>query len=508
MESDASIRAKAKREVLHREFAAHQDESISCAAFRKLADAVPDVLPVHLDLVHFASRACEYGIARAAARRLLKNFPENPAAVESAALVLARFGHVEEAVAGWLRLARQPRYQVFAWTSLATLAERGQQMGEASDWISQALRIAPGDTIARITAAGFYVKARRREEALTALHPLIAPGIQGYLRVKALYLWGDLHDAMGDAPTAAAAWQEAKACCENHQAKEIAHFRAIHTRGRARRQRNMDELTRPERLRRWMAQAPVSKLPPLTLLIGHPRSGTTLLEQVLAAHPRVVNLDEENAISVGLRNKLFKSPVGVTEFERLDAASPADLAATRQDYRRRVVLLRTLQADSVILDKNPNLTDTAPYLFKPFPELRLLVARRDPRDIVLSCYRQMVGLDSGNVSWLSQQDLAADCATLLEGWECLRDALGPAGNWKEVRYEDLCEDFPTVARGATEFMGLDWHPDQANYRSKQTTKRVASPTYAAVRAPVHTSAIGRWTRYADLLPDLFAPWMR
>ena len=73
----------------------------------------------------------------------------------------------------------------------------------------------------------------------------------------------------------------------------------------------------------------------------------------------------------------------------------------------------------------------------------------------------------------------------------------------EVSYENLCADHENEARKVTAFLGLDWHPDQANYRQVRAKARVASPSYEAVRAPVHNSSIGRWRRYADLLPKLF-----
>ena len=63
--------------------------------------------------------------------------------------------------------------------------------------------------------------------------------------------------------------------------------------------------------------------------------------------------------------------------------------------------------------------------------------------------------------------------------------------------------FENEARKITGLLGLDRHPAQANYRQTRADSPAASPSYAAVRAPVHTASIGRWQRYADLLPGLF-----
>ena len=506
MNPGAWIKAEQKRREIQVRFASDHDEDTACEALRKIAAKVPDLLSIQLDLIAFAARSCEYDLARRIARGLLKNAPENPAVVEQAAAVLARFGQVDEAVLAWRRLARNAAHCVSAWTALARLAERGQRFEEAHGWIQRALQKNPRDATAHLVAAGFAMRQGRHDDALIILHPLVEPGLPPAFRYRALYQWGALHDAVDDYPAAAAAWQEAKRCVEAAFPREVAECRILHARLRSRRQRTLADLT-PERLRRWKAEPVTASLPPITLLIGHPRSGTTLLEQVLSAHPQVVDIDEENAFAVVVRQHLFRGKSGGSEFDWLESAPPASHALARQDYSRRIAMLRELRPDTVILDKNPNLTDFAPYLLKPFPELRLLTARSDPRDIVLSCFRQAVPPDYANISWLNPAELAADCQGMLAGWERLRDTMGPEGNWMEVSYETLCSDFPRTAQTATGFLGLEWHLDQANYRQKHSGKYIASPTYDNVRAPVHTAAIGRWQNYANLLPHLFTPWV-
>jgi hypothetical protein len=180
------------------------------------------------------------------------------------------------------------------------------------------------------------------------------------------------------------------------------------------------------------------------------------------------------------------------------------LAATRRDYLRRISMLREIGPDTgLVLDKNPNLTDFLPFLLRPLPELRLLVARRDPRDILLSCYRLPVLPQTGNIAWLREDHAAEEYRSIMVVWEKLRECLGDDPGWMEVSYEALCTDLEGEARKVTAFLGLGWHPDQANYRAVRAGARVASPSYEAVRAPVHTASVGRWRRYADLLPGLF-----
>jgi hypothetical protein len=167
-------------------------------------------------------------------------------------------------------------------------------------------------------------------------------------------------------------------------------------------------------------------------------------------------------------------------------------------------MLRKIGPDTgLLLDKNPNLTDFLPFLLGPLPELRILVARRDPRDILLSCFRLPVLPQTGNIAWLREDHAAEEYRSIMAVWDKLRDCLGDDPGWLEVSYEALCADHEAEARKVTAFLGLAWHPDQADYRTVRANARVASPSYEAVRAPVHRSSIGRWQRYADLLPELF-----
>jgi hypothetical protein len=228
------------------------------------------------------------------------------------------------------------------------------------------------------------------------------------------------------------------------------------------------------------------------------------LEQVLAAHPQVCDIDEKDALACAVRETLFPNVPDGPNLEELGQCSPEALAATRRDYLRRIAMLRDITPETgLILDKNPNLTDFLPFLLRPFPEVKLLVARRDPRDILLSCFRLPVLPQSGNIGWLREEHAVEDYHSLMSVWEKLRECLGDDPGWLEVSYENLCTDFENEARKITGFLGLDWHPAQTDYRQTRADSPAASPSYAAVRAPVHTASIGRWRRYADLLPELF-----
>ena len=235
--------------------------------------------------------------------------------------------------------------------------------------------------------------------------------------------------------------------------------------------------------------------PRLAFLGGHPRSGTTLIEQVLDAHPGVAALDEPTAFQDVLQPAFF----GTREFtpQRLNRGRRRYLDALAQE------LGRTAEG-KLLVDKNPSPTARLPIWLRVFPELRVLVALRDPRDVVLSCYFQNIPLNGMNVNFLSLERLTRHYADLMDVWLAVRQWEGLVG--LETRYEDTVGNLEQEGRRVTEFLGLPWHDDQMRFYEKSARKQFYSPTYQDVTQPVYARSVARWRHYekhlAPVLPSL------
>ena len=86
-----------------------------------------------------------------------------------------------------------------------------------------------------------------------------------------------------------------------------------------------------------------------------------------------------------------------------------------------------------------------------------------------------------------------------------------AFDWIESRYEDIVDDLESEGRRITEFLGLSWHPQQANFHETARKKFIFAPTYSEVAQPVYHRAVGRWKHYADALAPVqerLAPYCR
>ena len=145
------------------------------------------------------------------------------------------------------------------------------------------------------------------------------------------------------------------------------------------------------------------------------------------------------------------------------------------------------------VDKNPPITAYLPAFLRAFPELRVLIALRDPRDVLVSCYFQTLV----QVSHLSFEKLAQHYACIMDVWLAVREWEGLS--WMETRYEDIVTDLQKEGTRVTNFLGLEWHENQASFHEKNRQKPVLSSNYNDVTQPVYRRSIGRWQAYEKYL---------
>jgi hypothetical protein len=242
----------------------------------------------------------------------------------------------------------------------------------------------------------------------------------------------------------------------------------------------------------------------LALLGGHPRSGTTLLEQVLDTHPEVVSAEEteifHNAAYLPLTRKFSSDPpiLSVLEGAQADA-----LQQSRADYLRSMELfLGGSLGGRLLIDKNPSLTFLIPAMARIFPEMKFVIALRDPRDVCLSCFMQPLSLSQVSAAYLTLKDTVEEYASLMSLWLTIRPLLKTP--YLEVKYEDMVNDLESVAKRTLNFLDLPWNAEVLRFDEHARSKLVRSPTYADVAKPVFKTAVARWRHYEKYL----APHLR
>jgi hypothetical protein len=244
----------------------------------------------------------------------------------------------------------------------------------------------------------------------------------------------------------------------------------------------------PEAMQALQGSGDPSELP--VFVVGMPRSGSTLVEQILAAHPKVLGAGELGDFGVAAAG-------GYAHSSRTAFALTAE--GVRGIGARYAQKLRTLapQAER-IADKQPANFMFVGLIHLALPRARIVHVRRDPRDTCLSCYAQALTSAipySGDLGELGRYYRAYE--KLMAHWR----AVLPPGAMLEIDYEDIVGDFATQARRLVEFCGLEWDERCLDFHTVE--RPVFTASAYQVRRPLYAGSIGRWRHYQEWLGPLF-----
>ncbi|MGD0813408.1 MAG: sulfotransferase [Verrucomicrobiota bacterium] len=388
--------------------------------------------------------------------------------------------------------------------TLATWLERIRHLDEAWECIETCLAQHSKNVQVLFVRAFLLHRKGLNEEAEAALRDLLqtAAPPPSDVMVNACHLLGVVLDALGQY-SEALIWLGKSKTLRRPTVNAAALEQTYEKTNQARRQL-LAEL-KPETMQRWGEESAVAPCPhSLALLGGAMRSGTTLVEQILGAQPDVLVFDESMPSLAELLKPLNSQPSGPGwSLASLDALPATRRAQLTDRYLKS--LLREIEDEPghrVLLDKNPSTTAWLPVWLRFFPQSKVIIALRDPRDVVVSCYFQSVPADWGIVSFASLEKTAKFYALSMDVWLRMRELGG--FDWIETRYEDVVGNLEAEGRRVTNFLGLPWHEAQATYYETARRKFVHSPTYGEVTKPVHNRAVRRWEHYAEALAPLQA----
>lgn len=248
----------------------------------------------------------------------------------------------------------------------------------------------------------------------------------------------------------------------------------------------------------WGADEPDDGLDAPLFLVGFPRSGTTLAEQILTSSEKIQPSDEQMIIPRLLTELSQLLGRHVPYPEGLSSFSQADLSILRKRYWELVVeMCGGLEKGKYFLDKLPlNIVEIG-FIYRIFPGSKILVMLRDPRDCCLSGFMRQFVL---NDSMLNLTDIAQTgkfYAAVMALWLQYRENI-PI-KYKQFRYEDLVDDQEGTSRALLEFLGLKWNDAVLRYFEKVKERNVRTPSYSAVSTPIYKRAVGRWKKYEKQL---------
>jgi tetratricopeptide (TPR) repeat protein len=228
-------------------------------------------------------------------------------------------------------------------------------------------------------------------------------------------------------------------------------------------------------------------------IVGMPRSGTTLVEQIISSHPQAEGIGERQIIPMAARELAVIRSADETQMQRLDTFSAAGID---RQARTAVAELKAAGKDApVIVDKLMQNFLHAGVIEILLPGAKIIHCMRDPRDTCTSCFLQHFAGPENQAYSRNTQTLAhyyQQYQRIMEHWKQVLET--PI---LDVQYEDIVADKKEQAKRLIEFVGLEW--DDACLDSHKSKRTVVTLSVDQVRRPMYTSSMERWKRYESHL---------
>jgi tetratricopeptide (TPR) repeat protein len=383
----------------------------------------------------------------------------------------------------------------------ASVSARKGDYARAQQAAEHALSLSPGEPVSTMVLSRCDIERSDYASAERRLRPLVdRADLSDQDRMIASGLMGDVLDKLG---------RTAEAFVEYTRAK--ARFAQIHSIACDSQppvsgvfEKLADAFTSIPAAR-WVGEADRSAgaAPNHIFLIGHPRSGTTLVENILASAPGVAALEERQTLR-DADAAYFVEPHKLVDLVDVDEDG---LAALREAYWQRVRAAGIPAGVATFVDMDPMKGTRLPMIARLFPQARIVIMRRDPRDVVLSCFRTSFVPTASSCQFATLEGAARHYDTLMRlQQECL--ATLPLAS-HEVFYEQLVADFDGTTKTLCDFTGLVWSDDLRRFDRTAEARGVTTASQTQVRRGLYDGR-AQWRRYeAELAPimPILQPWI-
>jgi tetratricopeptide (TPR) repeat protein len=488
------------------------------ASFRQAIALKPDFARAHYNLASALERLGGNREALVAYQKAAELDPKNVAVATRIAELLTRHGGDYSEVAAWLHRAAAiaPRTPTGRLNRARALISE-QKLAEAEQELHRLVALAPQLSDAHYALGTIFSSSGRFAEAIDGFERAIQADPGNCTAWLSLVLAQKLTE--GDRPLVARMLGRLDACGAHVEGRMILHFalgkayddlkdyaEAMHHFDAANALRKRFSAFNPENLRERIdgiiatctpdffarhAEVATADATPV-LIVGLPRSGTTLVEQIVSSHPQVAGAGEL---------MYWAQQRAAGEIQLAGGIAPDRARAIVDGY---ISLLRTVSADALrVTDKMPLNLLLAGAVHALFPNARIVRCRRNPVDTCISIYSLYFATQMDFAA--SKEDLAffyRQCERLARHW---RQVI-PADRFFEVEYEALTAEPEPLSRQMIDFCGLDW--DDACLRPQDNERTVRTASLWQVRQPIYRSSTERWRRYEpwlgalrELLPD-------
>lgn len=459
--------------------------------------------------------------------QLLSHDGDDVEALMNAGLSLHLLGRFDEAKKRYQQaLALVPKHAT-AWYYYGVLLNELQETSAAMQALQKAVELNPQDVEAWIELAGVHEQSNelekaeqavRRAQTTGAQHPALLLEVAKLTRRKgqpgdAVKLLQRLDARQLPSRLAQQYFFELGLALDRDKQYESAYQAFLHGNqlaANSQRRQGVDKEAFPalcQRIQNWLEhnQITASLSPPgelgedLCFMIGFPRSGTTLLDTMLAVHPDVVSIEEQATLEWVIARL---NAIGAGYPENLNTLSELQLDELRQLYRQRLASILPQRPYKLIVDKLPMRTIHAALIHRLFPKAKLLFSLRHPCDVVLSNFMQQYAVNEAFVHFDTLTDCSRTYDQVMQIWQTFVERYSP--DMKYVRYEALVSDPQAALQQVCDFLGIEAQQSMLDRDARLNTRdRVRTNSYQQVAEPIYQRASGRWQHYRQhLAPHL------
>lgn len=392
-----------------------------------------------------------------------------------------------------------------AHAGVAAIAARDGDPAAARAAAAWALKLDPGNLAAAGALATVLLEGGEPSAARDLLAPRLEATPAGPDRPHALSLLGNACERLGDYPAAFDCYRRSKA-----------EFAALHAPASARFvsgtrvvEAIIAGLDRVDPAR-WSVPAPAqpAQAGAHIFLMGYPRSGTTLVENVLASLPGVAAIEERPTFAAADARYLAGDEAaiagGIAAFADLDEVA---LEPLRAAYLDKADAAGANPDAPHLVDMDPMKATRLPFIARLFPDARIVLMRRDPRDVVWSCFRTSFAPTSGTLEYTTLEGAARHYDAMMRLTGLARERLPLA--FHEVRYEDLVSRFEPTTRALCDFAGIAWSDVVKQFDRTARRRGVGTASAAQVRKGLYDGR-RQWEPFAPWLEPvlpILAPWI-
>ena len=432
--------------------------------------------------------------AEFAYRKSLSLDSESPLVHLNLGVTLQELKRFDEAMQAFDKAVRIQPDQIDAMAHLAYLYERAFLLDKARDLIRRGLQLKPDNATFRFIEGKLHQREGDIPGAISSFEESLNSNLSPALVSEAHSRLGYLFDRQNDVENAYRHFSEGNRIAERQNRQkglnkdeyinEVDHIAGLVT-----------DVARVDLGPLYSSEADGDRV----FIVGFPRTGTTLLNQVLDSHPGIQTLEEKPAAYNMVR--LFQKITAGRMRPWVDIRRE-EIGQLRSVYDETVDEFIDRRSDSVFVDKFPLNIAYVPIIWRVFPDAKFILALRHPCDACLSCFMHSFGANTAMANFTTLSDSIALYKKVMGQWEQFSAAFDL--DVYRIRYEDLVVNFEEETTKLLEYLGCGWDDSVRNHTMNARQRGVIdTPSYDQITEPLYDRAMYRWLRYKDK----FSPYL-